>query len=70
MFYNDGQELDCLLNCLIKLTTKNTFKLCITGSFVQNPSVADGFPSQRASVENITCHDIVLKLELRGFVAT
>ena len=44
---------------------KNPSKLRVTGLYEGNPSVTDGFPSQRTNnTENVPCDDVIMNVSL------
>ena len=47
------RQLDCLFDSLFRLTAKRTPKHRITGPLDGNPTVTSGFPTQRASYEDL-----------------
>ena len=44
---SNHQQLDCLINSLVRLISKKTSRLHITGLLEGNAPVTEGFPSQR-----------------------
>ena len=77
----DHRQFDCLLNCLFRLTWKETSKLALLALCEGNSPVTGGFPSQRDSnVESVSisrrhhvfipdpCNVIGLSLERSMFV--
>ena len=46
---SNHRRLDCLFNCLFRLTSKKTSKPVLLAFCEGNPPVTGGFPSQRAS---------------------
>ena len=53
MSVSNHQRLDCLLNRLFGRKSKKISKLRVTGLYEEDPSVTDGFPSQRASPQKM-----------------
>ena len=52
---SNHRRLDCLFNRLLRLRSKKTSKLCVTGLWEGNAPMTGGFSSQRASnTENVS----------------